>query len=216
MPLRKTASHAIGANSTAIQQPGVRKKNQMAGAVKAQALRRRLISRIRPGAPAARRNTMGQQETMRVEPLPSQGGRTAKMQECRRWLALIRQLERSLPYGSSHRSTTQALRTDANTLVAATGGDAYALEIGTKLSTSDPGHFGTDTTQVFGLTAGFDRISNLGLFAAHFAFTCHDCLSKPSRSNDEFRRAPSSGCPGDYYAGSAVAWGAPVTSSRKS
>ena len=52
-----------------------------------------------------------------------------------------------------------------------------ALQIGYEFASSDTCDFGTDPTQILGLTACFHAIAHLHFFTARFALPCHQKLS---------------------------------------
>ena len=47
------------------------------------------------------------------------------------------------------------------------------LQIGDEFSSREACNLGTNTTQVFGFTAGFDTIAHLDFLAARFTLPCH-------------------------------------------
>lgn len=51
--------------------------------------------------------------------------------------------------------------------------DLDRLQVGSELAPTDAGNFRTDAAQVFGLSARFDLISHLGMFAANPTRLCH-------------------------------------------
>jgi hypothetical protein len=52
-------------------------------------------------------------------------------------------------------------------------GDSHSLQIRPELPARDPRDFGTDTTQVLGLTTGLNGVAHLSTFSTNFAGSCH-------------------------------------------
>lgn len=91
---------------------------------------------------------------------------------------LVGHFKRSIPHDLRHTARTDALRASVDGLVRAVGrGDTNTLEVGLKLAARDAGDLGTDTAEVFFLTAGRHGVAHLGAFATHFTLTGHDIWS---------------------------------------
>ncbi len=72
------------------------------------------------------------------------------------------------------RPTAKALRADQKRRIGPSGGsDADFLQIRFELTPGNPSHLGTDSTKVFGFTAGSHPIAHLGAFTANFANPRH-------------------------------------------